>query len=369
MYCTAGLDPLVVMPSVAAVLHRLVGALSVAYIEVDEDCLPQRYYAEHFSAESHALFQNVCNTDLLNTVQDPASFARLFSLPCAWGNLIAPPSAFYTSSIYKHFFEPNGIYHVLDMAVKQGSTPKAVIGIFRERGAAAFTDREAGYLSRLYAYFKHLTLQPQADVFGDDGGAIIGSATLVLNERLKVQWMSAGAVHMLAYGLQTGERCALSVHGQLPGAVEQVCRQALQSGQSWGWGDVSPVPYVIQPLPGGGLGVRAHRLYAASAGMPNMLVVSLHWQAHPLFVLMRWCEQARVSERERQLLVQVFSGRTGKEMALTAGIKLSTCKSYLRSAYQKLQVHDRAGFLSALKNSQNGMIEPLHEQMERAFPG
>lgn len=359
---------MVVMPSVAEVLHRFIGALSVAYIEVNESFLPTRYYAEHFSAESHALFQSAHNADLLNSQEDPASFERLFALPNPFGNLVAPPAAFYDSSTYKNFFESNGIYHVLDLAIKENGRPKAIVGIFRERETAAFAGRELTYLPSLYAYLKHLRLQPnETELFQEDqGGDAIESATMVVDEKLGVQWMSAGAKDLLSYSLEVQESRAFLMHGHLPSAVRWVCQQALQQSSNTRSADDVALPHFVQPLPGGCLSVRAHRIFSEKSNVPSMIAVTLNWHVQPLFVLLRWCEQARVSERERQMLVLALAGMTGKEMARDAGIQLSTCKSYLQSAYHKLSVQDKNGFFEKMVDRKRETAAALHQQVERA---
>lgn len=363
MYCTAGLEPMAVVPSIALVLHRLIGALSVAYIEVDENYLPKRYYAEYFSEESHVLFRSAGNAQLLNADRDPASFARLFALPKAYGNLIAPPPAFYASSNYKHFFESNGIYHVMDMAIQEGDCPKAIVGIFREKTAASFAGKASKYLPSLHAYLKHLSLQPDIQTLFNETDTV-ESATMVLDEKFNVQWMTKGAKQLLAYGADAVDQQAFFMRGRLPSAVAHVCQRLMARGTECSTG--TDVPHVVQPLPGGCLSVRAHRIYSTQPSMPSMIAVTLNWQVRPLFALMQWCENAQVSERERQLLVQILRGKTGQQMADDMGIKLSTCKSYLQSAYRKLHVQDKSHFLSTMTKQKQGLLLPLREQLQRA---
>lgn len=49
----------------------------------------------------------------------------------------------------------------------------------------------------------------------------------------------------------------------------------------------------------------------------------------------------KLSDREREVLVQIAQGKTNQEIASTLHLSENTIKYYLKNVYQKLQVHNR----------------------------
>lgn len=140
------LPTVTLMPLLVDTLKSLIPAYEVSVIHVNQNTEPTTYYTEKFDERSHDLFSEVGNELANNELRyddsnafDPAAYHVLFQQPTPYGNLVPVTQAYLNGATYRFFFEPNGIYHVLDVLIKDGDKPIAVIGLFRQKHEPAFT--------------------------------------------------------------------------------------------------------------------------------------------------------------------------------------------------------------------------------------
>jgi len=151
---TSGVDVIAAMPVLAAPLKRLFPAFSLSLIRVDASSAPMHHYSEHFDETSHRIFAEAGHV-YATAPDDPAAFANLMKQARPWGNLVRPDVPFRDGGIYQNLFARNGIFHVLDAAVRDAEGPLGIVGIFREQKARRFDVDDVELLGELYPWFVH----------------------------------------------------------------------------------------------------------------------------------------------------------------------------------------------------------------------
>jgi len=296
-------------------------------IRVDGSCAPREHYSEYFDEFSHHLFAQHGH-EFSARGGDPASFGNLLRNPRPVGSLIAGGPTFWDGATYQHLFQRNGIHHVLDVAVRDDAGPLAILGIFREESAPAFTEAEVRTVNEIYPSLVHAFRAPALPARFDE----LDSAILVTDVQGQIEWASPSARAWLEDASGGHERATLMDRGVLPAACRLLV-QRLSSGGS---------PTMTLPLAGGRLRLRAYGLTPFTAALQGAPVaIELRLEMHHTLKVLSALEASRLSPRQCHLALGYLQGKTPAELADDLGLAPSTLKSYQRDLYARLDVNTR----------------------------
>lgn len=341
--CRSGVDVVTAMPVASETIKRLIPSFSLSMIRVNEHCAPQRHYSEFFDEFSHALF-GAAGHQIAAATDDPAAFGNLLRQPQAFGTLIDNRPQYLQGATYQMLFQRNGIHHCLDVAIRDARGPLAILGIFRERDAPAFTQREVAVIDALYPHLVHACAADALTADFDE----IDSALLVVDLDGGIQWASPQAREWLGDASGAPGWVQLRDHDTLPQACRELCR-------IWRAGEVArrsqgarvPVPSLSLPLPGGRLRLRAYAL--SRSGEPAQQIgIQLHLEmSRPLRVL-RVLESAALSPQQRRIAFGLWRGQSTAGLRAELGIGTETLKSYQKDLYARLGVSGAVALVALL---------------------
>jgi DNA-binding CsgD family transcriptional regulator len=326
--CRSGIDLIAQMPVLSPALRRLVPAFSLSMIRVDERGAPQEHYSEYFDEFSHRLFASA-GPAFAERSDDPAAFGNLLRRPQAFGNLIELPPGYQQGATYQHLFQRNGIHHCMDLALRDPGRWLGILGIFRERAAPAFNQRDLATVDQLYPWLVHAAIAKPlpADFDAHD------SALLIATLDGKVQWASATARAWLedAAGL-SAERLPLLDQGLLPLAIRHLCH-AWNAGREAGTSGTSglPPPMLSFPVPGGRLRLRAYGLDSQWPGQPvtaNLIGIQLELEMHRGLRVLHSLSQAPLTPQQRRIGYAIWQGKSAAEIRTQLGLSATTLKAY-----------------------------------------
>lgn len=228
------LSALTLMPLLTDTLKSLIPAYEVAVIHVNERAEPTTYYTEKFSPNSHEMFTEAGHELANNTLRyddsnakDPAAFQVLFEQPQAVGNLVPVTAEYLAGATYRFFFQPNGIYHVLDIAIKAGNQPIAIIGLFRQKNEPAFTAKDVQLVEKIYDILCHILMKTTS--VADNSRLFIEASTLItVDDSGAIVAAAPDAESILCHALACKERAILSKDKQLPPSCLAFQRNVMQ---------------------------------------------------------------------------------------------------------------------------------------------
>lgn len=354
--CSAGLPALTIMPLLSKQIHQLIPCLSFTFIYVDDDCRPLEYYAEHFNEQSHQLFCQK-GAELVTTTNDPASFKLLFALPAVYGNLIHPPTVFYESANYQHFFKPNGIYHVMDMQLTDNGKPIAMGAIFREKlSQSAYTKQEQTLLPLIREYLQHLALAPNTFNKPCDSMAHKpieltdateqSSCSIIVNNQGKLLMASAQAIALLKTAVTAGQRHALDKQ-DMSDLLQTLCNTSQKN--------TTQLPIMRLATPGGILVLRAYRLENLTAGsdiqQENMIAIHIAKQVPTAYKIWQNLMRFKLTVQEQRVAWLLCQGYDATRVAQQLSIKYSTYRTYVKNLLAQCRVNSTTELVNILKTS------------------
>ncbi len=358
--CRSGLDILVSMPMASETIKRLIPSFSLSMIEVDARCAPQRHYSEFFDEFSHQLF-GTAGHQIAAATDDPAAFGHLLLRNArSFGTLIDNRPDYVRGATYQMLFQRNGIHHCLDVALRDASGPLAILGIFRERDAPVFTQRDLAVIDALYPHLVHAVAAEALPTDFDE----VESALLIVDQSGTIQWASPLAREWLGDAVQVPERAALLDRNALPEACRELCR-IWQHGRTprRSHGGHSPAPTVCLPLPGGRLRLRAYEL-AGLGGQPAQIGIQLHLEMSRSLRILRVLESCALSPQQRRIAYGLSQGMSTRELREELGISAETLKSYQKDLYIRLDVSG----VDALVQLLNERAQQVSLNLERHRP-
>lgn len=351
MLLHSGIDVMTQMPVASELLHRLVPSFSLSMIRVDAACAPQEHYSEYFDDFSHRLF---AESGHLFAAQkdDPAAFGNLLRGRKPYGNLIDGAPEFLSGATYEHLFSRNGIHHVLDVAVRDASGPLAILGIFREMNAKAFTRSEVFAVSEFYDALVHaFRAEPVPASFDETDSAMI-----LTNADGVIEWATPNARVWLEDASGGLERARLMDKNVLPEACRSLA-QRLRGGES---------PTLCLPIAGGRLRLRAYGMTPFSSNdLSTRIAIQLRLEMHRSLKVYLALEKSALTPQQRRIALAHFEGRSTREISEALGITPSTLKSYHKDLYARLGVRSSAELVRALEAMADGVTFDLERHLPR----
>ena len=347
---TSGIDLMAQMPYVSELLKRVVPSFSLSMIRVDARCAPQQHYSEYFDDFSHDLFASSGHL-FAAAGDDPAAFGRLLRAPVPYGNLVRGGAGYESGATYQHLFQRNGIHHCLDVALRDGSGPLGILGIFREKKAPAFTRSDVAMVAELYPALVHaLCAEPLPSPHEASDEAI-----LIANEDGVVEWASEPGRAWLEDAIGCSGRTQLH-DNRLPEAVRVLARR-LQRGE---------VPAMTLPVPGGQLQLRAYALSALNAGETSSRVaIKVALEMNRRLKIIRALDTAPLTERLRLVALGHADGKTPIQIREELGITRATLKSYQKDLYSRLDVSSSAELVELLNTQAASVTFDLGRHLPR----
>lgn len=340
----SGVDVIAGMPVAAAMLRRALPSFSLSMIRVDARCVPQTHYSEFFDDESHRLFGQMGH--LAAALEgDPASFSHLLRRPGRpYGSLIDNPPDYLRGTTYQMLFQRNGIHHCLDVAIRDGTRPLGILGIFRERNTPAFTRKDVAVIDALYPHLVHAFAAEAVPADYDE----IDSALLIADLDGRIQWASSEARAWLARAGGAADWIDLMDHGVLPRACRELCR-AWERGRNARSGAQAPAPTLTLPLPGGRLRLRAYGLSQAS-GTPTQVGIQMALEMSRPLRIQRVLESSPLSPQQRRIAFAMTQGATNAQLREMLNLSAETLRSYQKDLYARLDVNGAPALVQRLQD-------------------
>lgn len=266
-----------------------------------------------------------------------------------WCSAVARPSVragdVLNSAFYQDFMRPLHMHHMMAMGLIRGNRYIGLVGMCRPETERDFSAAEIakaellapclqGALERLVLVEQLREMHRLAESL-DDGGAVM------LDGGLEILYVNAAAHELLARLRDPLERPP-AVGFALPALVHRACvallkgSSKLQASSSIELEEPSTrtkVSLTLQPLSDDTKGAR----YILKLAAPT-----------PLASRRDSLRRRGLTLREIDILDAIASGLTNAEVANRLHISFFTVQSHLKSIYQKLDVHNRIGLLSAV---------------------
>jgi len=332
LLCSSGADLMSQMPLLSECLHRLVPSFSLSMIRVDERCVPTAHYSEFFSEESHALFA-MSGDHFATRSPDPAAFANLMSNPSPVGSLVHAGSDYVDGMIYQHLFQPNGIHHTLDVALRDGAEPLAILGVFREKRAPGFSREHVQLLRSVYDHLVHACRAEVTPGAFDE----LGSAMIVVDAQGRIAWASEAARAWLAEASFGSDRALLVEQGLVP----EACRALLgmvRHARSVSRGGQAPAPHLSIPVPGGRVSLRGYALEGHPGAAEGYVGVQIALEMDHRIRTLRALSTSGLTAQQMRIAWGMLEGKGNAELCVDLELGASTLKSYQKDMYRRLDV-------------------------------
>jgi hypothetical protein len=347
----SGIDVMTQMPVTSEILKRLIPSFSLSMIRVNNACEPQEHYSEYFDEFSHRLFAEQGHLFSAQT-DDPAAFGNLLRGTRTCGNLIHNSPEYLQGGTYQHLFKRNGIHHCLDIAVRDANGPLAILGIFREEGAVAFTADDVILSSDFYASLVHAFRAPNdLDLFEETDSAII-----LLDPSGGIEFATPSALAWLEDASAGTERALLMDRQALPEAC-RVLAKRLRAGEN---------PMLFLPVPGGRLRLRAYGMTPFSTGeLKERIAIQLQLEMNTRLRVIRALEASPLTNQLRRVALAHFDGLEPKEICASLNITQHTLKSYQKDLYARLDVNSSVELVKLLTAQSKAVTFDLNRHFPR----
>lgn len=332
LHLTSGVDVMTSMPVVSELLKQLIPCFSLSMIRVDERCAPREHYSEYFDEESHRLFASD-GSHFSARSTDPAAFGNLLRNRQAVGTLVDTSPEYVAGATYQYLFKRNGIHHCLDIAMRDGTGPIGILGLFREEHAPKFTRSEVAVANEIYRHVVHACAQRALPGVYDE----IDTGLVVVDLRGRIAWASPEGRRWLEEAAVASDRAPLVEAGVVPAACRSLVRDFVRSRttstRSTGAGRV---PTMTLPIAGGRIRLRAYGLEAD--GHIGYVGIQVALEMDQTLRVMRALERAGLTPQQIRIALAQWQGRTTQEIRTLVGVTASTLKSYQKDMYGRLAV-------------------------------
>ena len=312
-------------------------SFSLSMIRVGEQGAPLHHYSEYFGEASHQLFASAGHVFAARS-DDPAAFSTLLRAKRPVGNLVAGAEAFVRGTTYVHLFEPNGIHHVLDFALRDGAGPLGILGICREKSAPAFGRSEVAMAMRAYPHLVHAMAQRRGGELRPDAYDETGCGLLLARVDGAVVFASEGARRWLADASSNPERAALLDRGELPIACRELYRRWEAGRRVRGSDELAGPPTLCLPVPGGRVRLRAYGVDAepGNATKGGLIAVQIALEMSRELRLRQALSASRLSPQLQRIAIALWQGLSPPTIAARLGIGAGTLKTYQKELYARL---------------------------------
>lgn len=332
------------MPLLVDTLKSLIPAYEVSVIHVNENTEPTTYYTEKFNEDSHDLFSQAGDKLATNHQtahkHDPAAFDVLFKQDTPYGNLVPVTEAFLAGANYQHFFKPNGIYHALDVLIKDDDKPIAVIGLFRQKHEPAFTKKDVKLIGDVHATLCRLFLRDVKVDVPSSRRFLEKSTMVTVDEHGNIIGKAPDAMRLLTSALACKSRELLSKDNVLPAsclAFRTQVQKALSASQSND--EVQNDVYLAAPF--GRLHLRAYTL-AQDTSQENTTHYGIHidFYGDIAEALLAYLRATPLSARLIEIAYLVAMGMNTNVLKQHLSLTYNSLKTYLNRLYVHFDVRD-----------------------------
>ena len=362
LHLTSGIDVMAQMPVVSELLKRLVPSFSLSMIRVDERCAPREHYSEYFDEFSHQLFTSAGDQFALRTT-DPAAFGNLLRNRRPVGTLVDTKPEYLAGATYQHLFKRNGIHHTLDVAMRDGTGPIGILGVFREERAPHFGRSEVALANQLYEHLVHACAQRGGGTLFDE----IGTGLVVVDLQGKIQWASSEARRWLEAAAVGDDRAPLVDRALLPQACRDLGRIFVRSRSTFSRViDRDRVPTMTLPVPGGRLRLRAYGLESTGEGESAYVGIQIGLEMDRTLRVLRALDRTSLTPQQCRIALAHWRRQSTSEIRALAGVSASTLKSYHKDLYGRLGVTSSTELVSLLDTQASAVTFDLRRHRPRA---
>lgn len=351
------------MPVVSELLKKLIPSFSLSMIRVDERCAPREHYSEYFDEASHDLFANA-GAHFAARSSDPAAFGNLLRNRRAVGTLVDTPSEYIAGATYQHLFKRNGIHHCLDIAMRDGTGPIGILGLFREEDAPKFTRTDVATANELYQHLVHACAQRAPGTLFDE----VDTGLVVVDVRGRIVWASQEGRSWLEDAAVFSDRRPLVEQGVVPAAclalVQELLRARATSSKSEG---PRRVPTTTLPVAGGRLRLRAYAL-DAHEDRSSYVGIQIALEMDRTLRVMRALEYAGLTPQQCRIAVAQWQGSSPPDIRARIGVTPSTLKSYQKDMYSRLGITSAAELRDLLDTQARAVSLDLLRHRPRTGP-
>lgn len=349
LLATTDIPTVTLMPLLVDTLKALIPSYEVSIIHVNEHTEPTTYYTEKFDAISHEMFSKVGHELANNQLHyddtnayDPAAYSVLFKAKTPYGNLVPVSDAYLNGATYRYFFAPNGIYHVLDILIKDQDKPIAVIGLFRQQHEAAFTQKDVNTIGKLYATLCQLFIREQTIETNAERRFLEKSTMVTVDENGVIINKAPEAMRLLSSALACKARELLSHDKILPSsclAFRQQVQKVLQ-----------PEPHNAQQkvylaAPFGRLLLRAYPLEQVSDAQQYGIHIDFYGDIAE--AVLAYLRTTSLPYKLLEIAFFISMGDSSEKLQARLNLSYNSLKTYLNRLYVFFDISD----FNRLKNT------------------
>lgn len=250
------------------------------------------------------------------------------------------------ATFVRRVLEANGAGRASSLDVRDGETLVGRLVVYRRGSAAPWSARELELAGQVPRYLAR-GLSPQARANAAEGPAlhVAGDELLVCDAQGRIIAATDGSRTMLALacGTKLDAEGVASAQRAIAHELRDLCRRlgrhpdACRLAKRTRWGEFS---------------IEARRLSdAARAGAPR---VALQVRRHEPAQLRRFDAaglDGGLSERQREIALQISLGRSNAEIGATLCVSANTVSYHVKSLFAKLGVHNRAALTRKLSTT------------------
>jgi DNA-binding CsgD family transcriptional regulator len=343
--CCLGIGAEMLMPSILAALHDVIGSDSNGFFWVDdnydisnmcaEKMLPpetmQLYFRDFYGAQVDGF-----KARLARIARGPREVTRMTF-----------PKEFYDSDYYNLIWRRMDAHHAMYAPLYANGRCIGQLSVYRSRKDPGFAAREEERLEQLLPYIQHALGSHPREEFDRTFDQTDDRGFAVLDGKGEPCHMSAQARRLLflaAHPNVSSGAFAMRPATALPAEIDILLERLARIGAD----QPAPPPSITIDNVRGRFHLRADWLESPGDGTRGLVGLSIEHLQPREIRLLHGMKATDLSTREREAALLLALGRSVTDIADALNCKPNTAKYFQKQIYNKLAVHDRAGLLSVL---------------------
>ena len=332
--CSLAVEPHLVIPHVIEAARHIVGADWGMFFYADE-----HYAVSDVCSENEAVyallpeyFAHFHNTERQEEVLG-VTFSDAMRRGRGFGNSAHYDDALLSSEMYANLWRPLSMRHCLELTATDGTRGWGSLLLSRASGCRPFSEKNHRDIEPLARHIAHALSRPVQPPLHESECS--ESAIVVVDDEGRLLLHNADSILLLA--LATGEPRAFYRHERLPDWLAP-----LRSNLKRTWlGYPAPPATIERRNDAGRFRFKAYRCTDAAALQRDAAIVVYIEHFPPLrLTVERLGFALGLTERQRELCVQLVLGRSHSEIARDFALRESTVVDHVRKIYRRL-VRDR----------------------------
>ncbi|VWB39672.1 helix-turn-helix transcriptional regulator [Burkholderia lata] len=331
--CSLAVEPHLVIPHVIEATRHIVGADWGMFFYADE-----HYAVSDVCSENEVVytllptyFANIHNTSRQEVLG--ITFSDAMRRGRGFDNSAHYDRALLSSDMYADLWRPVSMRHCLELTATDGVRGWGSLLLSRAPGCRPFSEKNHRDIEPVARHLAHALSRPVQPTLHESECS--ESAIMVVDDDGRLLLHNADSIRMLS--LATGEPLAFYHHERLPDWLAP-----LRSNLNRIWlGYPAPPATLEHRNQAGRFRFKAYRCTDAAALQRDAAIVIYIEHFPPLRLTVERLGFAfGLTERQRELCVQLVLGRSHSEIARDFALRDSTVVDHVRKIYRRLNVHN-----------------------------